>query len=349
MHKYLHSLDYLRGLAALSVCLFHFTDKTDFLSDTNVLKTLFKHGHYGVEIFFIISGLVIPYSMAKASYTFSQAWTFLKKRIIRIEPPYLICVLLAVFLNYLTTATSFYVGKAFSIDYAQLFAHLGYLNAFIGKDWLNPVFWTLAIEFQYYIVIALIFPLISSRIPVVWITTLILFNCLSFYFDRNYLFNFSVFFSTGIVIYRLLVDKLTLKNFATCIAVLIAFGFYRYSYLEVLVILSTSILILAPLRPSLLSSFFGNISYSLYLLHFPIGLRVVNLTQRFVDNELLRSAAVVAALLLSIYVAYIYFRVIEKPCKEASQRIKYQKGKSMSPEQELVESAIPAEVYVAKV
>ncbi|WP_439559679.1 acyltransferase family protein [Dyadobacter sp.] len=349
MHKYLHSLDYLRGLAALSVCLFHFTDKADFLADTNVFKALFKHGRYGVEIFFIISGLVIPYSMAKASYTFSQAWTFLKKRIVRIEPPYLICVLLAIFLNYLTTTTSFYVGKAFSIDYAQLFAHLGYVNAFIGKDWLNPVFWTLAIEFQYYIVIALIFPLISSRISVVWITTLILFNYLSFYFDRNYLFNFSVFFSTGIVIYRLLVNKLTFTNFAICIAALLVFSFYRYSYLEVLVVLFTSIVILAPLRTTLLSSFFGEISYSLYLLHFPIGLRIVNLTQRFTENEMLRSAAVLAALLISIFVAYIYFRVIEKPCKEASQRIRYQKGKSLNPEQELVESAKPAEVYVAKV
>ncbi|WP_084165768.1 acyltransferase family protein [Dyadobacter crusticola] len=349
MHKYLHSLDYLRGLAALLVCFYHFTDRADFLSDTNVLKALFRHGHYGVEIFFIISGLVIPYSMAKASYTFSQAWTFLKKRIVRIEPPYLICVLLALSLNYLTTTTPFYVGKAFSIDYAQVFAHVGYLNAFVGKDWLNPVFWTLAVEFQYYIVIALIFPLISSRIPVVWITTLILFNGLSFYFDRNYLFNFSVFFSTGIIIYRLLVDKLTLTNFAICGAVLIAFTLYRYSYFEALVILATSTLILIPLRPTSLTTFFGNISYSLYLLHFLVGLRVINITQRFVDNEVLRSAAVFAALLVSVFAAYLYYRLIEKPCKEASQSIKYQKRNSLGPEQEPVESATPAEVSVAKV
>jgi peptidoglycan/LPS O-acetylase OafA/YrhL len=97
--KHLYSLDYLRGFGAIVVSLFHFTDKADYLTDTNLFKQLCSIGHYGVEIFFIISGVVIPYSMHKGKYHITNFFTFFKKRLIRIEPPYLICLVLALLLN----------------------------------------------------------------------------------------------------------------------------------------------------------------------------------------------------------------------------------------------------------
>jgi peptidoglycan/LPS O-acetylase OafA/YrhL len=323
MHRYLYSLDYLRGFAALAVCLFHFTDKADYLPATNVFKQLFSTGHFGVEIFFIISGLVIPYSMYKGGYSLAKIWIFLKKRFVRIEPPYLLCVCLALLLNFLTTKSPFYTGKAFSIDYQQLFYHLGYLNAFMGKDWLNQVFWTLAVEFQYYLLIALLFPLVNHKKSVVWMLALICFNALSFSFDRNYLFNFSIFFTTGIVFFRFFTNKIHWIDGVICSVAILAFLVFRYSYQEIVVVLLTSIVILLPLRPTVFSEFFGNISYSLYLLHLPIGLRIINLTQRFTTTELLREVMVLAALIISVGVAYLYYKSVEKPFKMLSAQIRY--------------------------
>src|ERR1035441_2897196 len=48
-----------------------------------------KYGWLGVEIFFVISGFIIPYSLYKAGYRVSDFTRFLLKRIARLDPPYL--------------------------------------------------------------------------------------------------------------------------------------------------------------------------------------------------------------------------------------------------------------------
>ncbi|MCE7043641.1 acyltransferase [Dyadobacter sp. CY312] len=323
MNKHLYSLDYLRGFAAISVCLFHFTDKLDYLPSTDIFKNIFSWGHYGVEIFFIISGLVIPYSMEKGKYTLSKIGIFFKKRIIRIEPPFLISILLALALNYATTLSPVYNGKPFDIDYLQLSYHIGYLNAFMGKDWLNPVCWTLAIEFQYYILIALLFPLFSNKRLLVCVASLIIFNALSLIFTRNFVFNFAIFFTVGILLYRYLVNKLNILEAFILSGAVLTVLLFQYTYKEIVVVVVTCIFVLLPMRRTSIGVFLGNISFSLYLLHFPIGLRVINLTQRFLETQSLRQLMVIAALIISIAAAYIYYIYIEKPFKELAQRVQY--------------------------
>jgi len=83
---------------------------------------------------------------------------FFARRLKRLEPPYLACIVLAVLLN----GASHWVGNSAStritIPFAwQLLAHIGYANALLGYEWLNPVFWTLAIEFQFYLFVAAAF------------------------------------------------------------------------------------------------------------------------------------------------------------------------------------------------
>src|SRR4029077_11344297 len=51
----------------------------------------------------------------------------------------------------------------YRIPWAQAFAHLGYVNAFLGMPWLQMSYWSLAIEFQYYIFVGLCFPLLALR------------------------------------------------------------------------------------------------------------------------------------------------------------------------------------------
>lgn len=335
MKLHIPSLDYLRGFAAIAVCLFHFSDKLDYLKNENLLKGVFSYGHFGVEVFFIISGFVIPLSMYAGSYTLQKISTFMKKRLIRIEPPYLICVVLALFLNYLTTVSPTYSGKPFVFDWAQLIYHVGYLNMFTDKDWLNPVFWTLAIEFQYYILIALIFPLINSKNSFVWIFTLLIFNVLSFYSNRNFVFEFSIYFSAGILLFRYITENL--KNYEKILSAVLVLGFvgFRYGYTELVVVILTSAAILIPVRVTSFGVFISNISFSLYLLHFPIGLRVINLTQRFTSDELVRQLMILVALFVSVLVSYYYFKFIENPFRRISQRIKYQEpvGKTMVKEE----------------
>ncbi len=50
------TVDALRAIAALWVCLFHFTSATG----------VGRYGYLGVTIFFVISGFIVPWSMARA-------------------------------------------------------------------------------------------------------------------------------------------------------------------------------------------------------------------------------------------------------------------------------------------
>ena len=56
-------------------------------------------------------------------------------------------------------------GRPIDWTPAQIAGHLGYLNTFLGLAWLNPVYWSLAIEFQFYILIGLAMPALVAARP----------------------------------------------------------------------------------------------------------------------------------------------------------------------------------------
>src|SRR5580765_3271068 len=122
--RQIQSVELLRGIASAMVCYYHLArGNADFLPDQNIVKRSATWGWSGVEIFFVISGFVIPFAMFQKKYTIRNFLTFLKKRIIRIEPPYIISILLVVFLNFVSTLSPYYRGAAFHIDWANLFGH----------------------------------------------------------------------------------------------------------------------------------------------------------------------------------------------------------------------------------
>ena len=82
-------LEPLRGLAALAVAWFHFTNATGLLPE-GWLRASGRYGWLGVEVFFVISGFIIPYSLFNAGYRFPRhAGRFILKRIVRLDPPYI--------------------------------------------------------------------------------------------------------------------------------------------------------------------------------------------------------------------------------------------------------------------
>jgi peptidoglycan/LPS O-acetylase OafA/YrhL len=67
----------------------------------------------------------------------------------------------------------------------------------------------------------------------------------------------------------------------------------------------------------------GAISYSLYLLHVPIGGRVMNLAERLDANAAVATAAVAVSFAVSITVAYVLYILIERPSKAMAAGISY--------------------------
>src|SRR5690349_12055072 len=121
-------LDALRGIAALGVCWYHFTNGNKTFLPEGVLKSSGTFGWLGVEMFFVISGFIIPYALHRSGYRISDYGTFILKRIIRLDPPYLVAILIVIALGYASTATPGFQGPPFEPTITQVVLHLGYVN-----------------------------------------------------------------------------------------------------------------------------------------------------------------------------------------------------------------------------
>lgn len=320
----IHQIDALRGMASLAVCWFHLTNGYD---KTSLIRASGSYGWLGVEMFFVISGFVIPYAMHKGGYEIGKNWaTFIGKRILRIDPPYLIAALLALLLWYASSMVPGFKGQAADPSLAELVLHLGYLNGIVNYPWLNPVFWTLAIEFQYYLLISLVFHLVSSghlnrRLPV-----LLAFLILPFFFhDNTYVFRFLGLFMLGISAFQFRVGVIgRIEMISILILAALSIGF-SLGWAECIAGLFATVLMLVDwnarrMRPLL---FLGTISYSLYLLHVPIGGRVINLGRRYVESGADEWLLSCLALAICLFCSTVFWRWIERPAQEWASRWKY--------------------------
>ncbi|HEX4850771.1 MAG TPA: acyltransferase, partial [Puia sp.] len=213
--KQIQSVELLRGIASSMVCYYHLArGNTNFLPDDSTVKRMATWGWSGVEIFFVISGFVIPYAMFQKKYVLRNFFTFLKKRIIRIEPPYLISIVLVIFLGFISTLSPYYRGASFHINWPNLFGHIAYLNVFTGEKWLNDVYWSLAIEFQYYLLIAISYGLIVSKRLYLRQGFLLLFLLSSFWLKSlSFVFVYAAFFISGILLFQLVCQLIPFIEF----------------------------------------------------------------------------------------------------------------------------------------
>jgi peptidoglycan/LPS O-acetylase OafA/YrhL len=316
--------DALRGTAALGVCWHHFTNGNPAFLPEGVLKA---SGAFGWLMFFVISGFIIPYALQRSSYRVSDYGTFLLKRIVRLDPPYLVAIFVVIVLGYASAATPGFRGPSFAPSLTQVALHLGYINVFFGYPWLNPVFWTLAIELQYYLSVGLLFPVIAHRSIIVRASTFGFLAGLAFFVSADqFLFHYLFLFMLGMAAFQLHVSILRPAHFILWVA-LLGLGASYVNGVTIAITAVATALLLAFVRarvPQLLL-FFGQISYSLFLLHIPIGAKVINLSLRFVHTTPGKLVVLATALAMSIGAAWLLYRYVERPAQKWSSAIRYRK------------------------
>lgn len=321
----LEIVDFLRGIAALSVAWFHFTNGGGLLG-AGWLKSSGTYGWLGVEVFFVISGFVIPYSMFQGGYVLRQHLAaFLAKRIVRLEPPYLIAIVLSLLLWYLSSMAPGFRGVGPDVSITQLLLHLGYLNSIFGLPWVNVVFWSLAIEFQYYLLIAIGFPAFIHKSPLVRVAALMVFCFSGLLFDNPvHVFHYAVLFGLGIVAFWKLVGIVSVRSYLLMTIAITSLGVITLGTSFALVGVASNLIIgfvrVSNCRPL---AFLGAISYSLYLVHVPIGGRVINLGARFADSLTLQISVLIAAVAASLLSAYVMYVLIERPSARWSRSFAY--------------------------
>ncbi len=316
--SYVVGLDALRAIAALTVCFFHYTNGMLPKLVVPTAKAVFSQGSLGVDIFFVISGFIIPYSLVGKGYEVGRILSYLKKRILRINPPAYACILLT-------------LSQAFLIDFViqhnnHYTKHLswgGFINnllftiPFTNYLWINGVFWTLAIEFQFYLFIGLLFNSLFAR-SIGWFAVIYLVVAGAFLLPHAASIGFlqygSMFALGGVALLKQQ-QRLTWLSYLALILLFGGVACWQISFYAALVGVGTavSIITLTFKIPGL--SFLGKLSYSLYLMHGLIGT-----TAEFVLIKLLHPTSDARKLLLTaicvclaIGGSYVFYRLIEQP------------------------------------
>lgn len=150
--KHLTPLDGLRGMAILLVLWCHmdgFLVDGHGLTEPSFLHLLARFGFTGVYLFFVLSGflLFLPYARALvAGSPWPSLWHFYQRRALRILPLY--WLVLAFLL--------FFVQKS-SLNWSLLLAPLLLFDlrpeTFTQVTTLSPPLWTLAVEWQFYLLL----------------------------------------------------------------------------------------------------------------------------------------------------------------------------------------------------
>lgn len=354
-------LDVTRGLAAIWVFLFHIQDQ--FEASCHACYLVAQEGHLGVPMFFVISGYVITYSAEATLSRSSSPLAFLRRRLTRIYPVFWASALIAVASPFLIEAVSMLKSgtyhapsTAFSSYTLDQWVHVLLLTkVFFAQtpdlqaefSGINAVYWTLAIEVQFYAIVFFCLYLGKYYQAGIAGVTALSIACLALHPSWNYgLFLwYWPMFGVGVglaYIHRkgLYIDRFagSIVPYALLITVLVGMTYtitYFHIYGDLAFALLFSILLwgLSPVdrrlenicassnRLKLVLEVFlvaGTMSYSVYLLHgrlyqFP----TMFLRQLFPTDSLFIP---IITVILTLAMCYPFFLLVEKRFMRSSRQ-----------------------------
>jgi peptidoglycan/LPS O-acetylase OafA/YrhL len=142
-------LDALRGLAALCVVYAHFGTRV-LPQVHNAVYDVFDPGLYGVLVFFLVSGYIVPASLERRG----SVRTFWIGRIFRLFPLFAFAIGAVLLLHEFGWAS---VRDANQNVAASVFSHIFMLNELLGETNIIVVLWTLSYEMVFYVLLTALF------------------------------------------------------------------------------------------------------------------------------------------------------------------------------------------------
>jgi len=317
-------LDVLRGFAAVAVMLHHHGQYYDVLYPGRVPLSLdLGPGHFGVELFFIISGFVILMTIERKK----TVREFVVSRTARLMPAFLAALVMATAIRTLSP-----VPLLDTPTVSQFLANLTMAASLLGQTEMDMPYWTLTYELIFYIGMALIlaigmlrwiewFGLLAVAVSCMFIA--ILDVRLHHRSSILLLVYYSNFFLIGICLYHIqarTARPVTWLALVVAVAVTALGGGEKSFDTPGRIYLPLAIAFTALVwfaisrhgkwlvwRPLV---FLGQISYPLYLVHVALGFMIIRLAAAQGWSTL---TGVVAAGLVSLIVATLMHYLIELP------------------------------------
>jgi len=302
----------------------------------------FWWGSFGVGLFFVISGFVIPFSFQKLN-----AIPFLIGRFFRIWPLYAVGFSFSLVMIYLCGV---YFGNPWNITPFQAFIH--YLPGVRDLYWSRPIdgiIWTLDIEMKFYVVCAFLIPLFRKKSLSVFTAPLVLVGIslwlqymmkgwletnLGFYWMGLGIVHavpYLIFMFIGVVFHyayqKAIRPEVGLLMAASCFCLyllLVATGpfvdqlplAWNYGYAVLLFAFAQSF----PqfFKETAISNFFAKISYPLYAIHGVFGYVALRIALENGFKAWFSIAAITAVVIIVSWAMHVY---IELPSNELGKRI----------------------------
>ena len=343
-------MDGLRGIAALAVVCYHLNGA--------ILETygkwlpgpaawLLSHGYLGVDIFFVISGFVIAYSVRNAERSLGFLGRFAVRRSIRLDPPYWAAILVEIAV--LWAGLRWGLAEAPLPSVKQFLSHFLYLQNILGYGDIINIFWTLCFEIQFYLGLVLLL-LVHRRIELHFgarSARLLGGLVLAGLFLYSLAVRFEVFglsihpsvallrwfqFFLGVCVFWTVSGRISRAAlFALWGAAALTILAREQPFYELLPIGVSGLLLWSYQRDqmaSLLSNrplqFLGAISYSLYLFHSTIGWRLIRATGWALDPRISRLAVVglfLAGVAICVLITWLLWLALERPSLRLSRYV----------------------------
>lgn len=330
MRRRIYELDALRGIAALAVVIYHFTTRYDVLYGFEQAPLFtFPLGHYGVQLFFVVSGFVIFLSLNNCKHPAD----FIVSRFARLYPVYWAAVAI-------TFSTVIYFGlEGRERTLFEALVNLTMLQGFVGVPDVEGVYWTLKWELTFYFWALMIF-IFNLQKHVLWACLLLLVSQWIVVAFEYYVMNvpgilklislntYGNLFAAGILFYLMmysesrpvmhvlmaiaLVNQLLvhdMESFYVTAGIFALFYLFIYDKLQFLSV-----------KPLIT---LGTISYSLYLIHEYVGWILM---RELMEAGVNSTVAVASATVMALVLAYLLTFRIEHPAMKKIKdiyKIKY--------------------------
>lgn len=316
----IQELDSLRGLAALAVVLFHYTTKYSEIFDTQLTTSVFnfKYGHYGVQLFFIISGFVIFMTVNKIN----SGAEFVFKRFIRLYPIFWVCMTITFVITTISSIPNF---KRTGFDFLLNFTMIPKI---LGGNPIDGAYWSLIPElFFYALMLFIIINKIKSKIITigyVWLFLIVISSIINLPSIVHLILNlkYGLLFLIGINFYYIYNNESKIINHIQIFLCLLVsfvihdniFPFFLIFFIGLFYLFVYQKLMFLAVKPLIV---LGQISYALYLLHQFIGYII---QYNLINKMGVTNFWVLILLPLTIVIILSYFLTlyVEKPILKKS-------------------------------
>ncbi|MHA7847593.1 acyltransferase family protein [Serratia sp. D1N4] len=281
-------------------------------------------GQFGVGVFFIVSGLVIPFSLRSDSKT-----GFLYRRAIRIYPVYIVGFSITMLSLY---GLSFYASVPFKFSLGDIVAHFGVITRGpLNVTRIDGISWTLEVEIYFYLVMCVFGMRIINFDAKKYIATSLVIAGISavVFKTQGYLIGVqtasSLLLLLGTSYYSLINQKISIKESliiqTTVVTLILLLWFGVANYAEYIIqwavgyILSITVFYICfvlrdKIKENPILSHFSNISYPLYVVHALFGYTIMYI---LVDSGLGPYSAIATATFCAYIAALLIHLFVEKP------------------------------------